>query len=149
MNNFSRIFATVTVVLSMIAFSSCSNDDDYKPAMPSITMEELGHENSLRAEQGGDLHVEAEVVAEGRILTINIEIHQEDGSNVVVDTTYTDFSGLKNCTFHKHVEIPETAPTGVYHFHFTVIDEEGQSATYENENLQVIANDGIDEEEQE
>lgn len=139
----SMLFMAITVIL----FSSC-NDDDDEIAKPTITMEELGHENSLQAEQGGDLHIEAEVVAEGKINTINVEIHQEGGANLIADTTYTEFAGLKNCTFHKHLEIPETAVIGTYHFHFTVVDLEGNSTGYECENLQIIANDGIDDEEE-
>lgn len=137
--------AIFSIALAMIAFSACNNDDEV--AKPIITITELGHENSLAVEQGEDLHVEVEVVADGKISTINIEIHQENGSNLVADTTYTEFSGLKNCTFHKHLEIPANAVIGIYHFHFTVIDLEGNSSTYECENLQIIANDGIDDDE--
>lgn len=142
MKNYKNIFfAAVILTFCAITFSAC-----HKIAKPTIIMTELGHANSYQAEQGDDLHVEAEVVAEGRIANINIEIHQENDANTIADTTFTEFAGLKNCTFHKHISIPEKAPLGTYHFHFTVIDQEGNSATFEEENLQIIANDGIENE---
>lgn len=147
MNAKIKFLSMILIAATATLFSSCDEDEE-EIAKPTISMEELGHENSLQAEVGGDLHIEAEIVAEGKINTINIEIHQEGGANLIADTTYTEFSGLKNCTFHKHLEIPESAAIGTYHFHFTVVDLEGISTVYECENLQIIANNGVDEEEE-
>jgi hypothetical protein len=49
------------------------------------------------------------------------------------DSTYTEFSGIINPTFHKHIDIPVDADTGHYHFHFIVTDLDGQQTTVEEE----------------
>lgn len=132
----------VAVALIVLIFSSCSNEETI--SLPEIILTELGYENSGIAYAGSDLHIEAEVVAEARISTITVQIHLEDeGEKSVesvlhedeweVDTTYTEFSGLKNTTFHKHLEIPSNAEATTYHFHFIVTDEEGQQSLVEEE----------------
>lgn len=130
------------VLFSGLFFTACEKD---KPiAKPVINMTELGYENSKIAYQDSDLHIEAEVVAEGKIDRIEIVIHPEGehtkkalNSEInyewEVDTTFTEFSGLKNTSFHKHVEIPADAEPGHYHFHFTVTDLEGNQTAVEDE----------------
>ncbi len=137
--------ATLLAVATMFIFAACEKDDD-SPAKPEIGELELGTSNNQIGVIGSDLHVEVEVVAEAKIDYITIEIHQEDEEeeekSIVLtmdedawemDTTYTEFSGLKNTTFHKHVEIPLDAIAGDYHFHFIVTDMEGQQTTVEEE----------------
>ena len=104
---------------------------------PEINLLELGYENSKIAYSGSELHIEAEIVAEGNIETVQIVIHPEgeheksasavsDEHEWEVDTTYSKFSGKKNTTFHEHIEVSDHAETGHYHFHFLVTDMEGQ-----------------------
>jgi hypothetical protein len=130
-------------VISGLFLASCNKDDETIPR-PEVNITELGYENSYTGFAGGELHIEADIVAEGKIDKITIEIHPKgehekslsmtlgDGE-WEVDTTYTEFSGLKNTTFHKHIDIPEYADTGHYHFHFIVTDMEGQQTTIEEE----------------
>jgi hypothetical protein len=131
---------SMLVLTALVIMTSCG-----KTEKPEIVSFELGYENSKTAFVGGDLHMDAEVVAEGTIDKIRIEIHPEDdhGKKGVrsawdegeweVDTTYTKFSGLKNTTFHEHIEIPMDAEPGDYHFHFEVTDMEGYQTVYEEE----------------
>jgi hypothetical protein len=136
-----NIITTILVVTGIISFNACTKDDE--AAKPQITLTELGYENSGIAYQGSDLHIEADIVAEGKIDKVTIEIHPEGGhegktsANALfeweVDTVYTEFYGLKNTEFHKHLEIPAEADTGHYHFHFIVTDQEGQQSSVEEE----------------
>jgi hypothetical protein len=136
-----NIFTAILIVAGIISFNSCNKDND--PAKPLITLTELGYDNSKIAYAGDDLHIEAEILAEGRIDNVKIVIHPEGGhegkNNAIalfeweVDTVYTEFNGLKNTEFHKHLEIPADADTGHYHFHFTVTDLNGQQSTVEEE----------------
>ncbi len=123
-------------------FASCEKDATV--LKPVVTITELGYENSKIGYAGSDLHIEAEIVAEGRIDKVTIEIHREGDHNKSltialydneweVDTTYTKFSGLKNATFHEHIEIPVYAEPGDYHFHFIVTDMEGNQTSVEEE----------------
>ena len=140
----TRIFIIAIAFITGIFFTSCENDDDITPK-PSIDMTELGYENSKIAYAGSELHMEADIVAEGNIEKVTVEIHYEgahdhksisavqDDHEWEVDTTFTEFSGLKNTTFHKHIEVPVEADTGAYHFHFVVTDMEGQQSSVEEE----------------
>jgi hypothetical protein len=132
------------LILSTLFFVACDKD----PASPVITILELGegesHGNDRTAKIGGDLHMEIEVVAEGRIDKIQVRIHPEgehhdegEHEGWEVDTTYTKFSGLKNTIFHEHVEIDAEAEPGEYHFDFIVTDMEGNQSSAEAD-LQII-----------
>jgi hypothetical protein len=118
------------IILVFFTFIAC-NKNEIEIAKPVIVMNELGYNNTSEAFIGNDLHIEAEIVAEGKIKNILIEIHPEFVGNWEFDTIFTEFSGLKNTTFHKHVEIPSSADTGDYHFHFVVTDMEGQQTVFE------------------
>jgi len=106
---------------------SCNQDD--APAKPSIVLTEVGHDNEMTAMRGDDLHLEAEILAEGRIKRIDIEIHGETtGFEIEQSFTSGKYIDVKNVEFHEHIDIPSDAPLGVYHLHFTVTDLEGQTA---------------------
>ena len=113
-------------------FSSCKKDDEM-PDKPIITLTEVGHDNSRHAHPGHDMHLEADVLADGLISRIDIEIHQESGIGFEIEKAYTDgkYIGVKNIEFHEHIDIPADAPLGEYHLHFTVTDKEGQQTTAE------------------
>lgn len=122
-------YLLILLAISLFIFDACSKD----PEKPVITLTELGMNNSKTVEIGSDLHVEAEIVAEGKINVIMIEIYSETGGGWSFDTTYTEFAGLKNAEFHKHIEIPLSATPGDYHFHLTVKDQAGNQSTVESE----------------
>jgi len=139
------------VVSTTIVFFSCKKEDE--TSKPQINSFELGYQDSKLATLGNDLHIEAEVIADGKISTIQVTIHPEgehDEKSTVYsveeewefDSTYTEFSGLKNTTFHKHIDIPVTADTGTYHFHFIVTDLEGNQTEME-EDLKIEQPDDI------
>ena len=122
----------------VLAFVSVSCKKDAPVARPQVTLTEVGHENSFEAMRGDDLHLEADILSEGRISRIDVEIHQEDGNYEIVKT-YTEgkYIGVKNVDFHEHIDIPADAPLGGYHLHFTVSDREGNT-TLAEAHLQVI-----------
>ena len=137
-----RFLAIVTLVAGLAA---CQKN----PSAPKITLTEVGHENSGKAEQGDDIHLEADILAEGLVKSIYVEIHQESGSYEIEKSFTTGkYIGVKNTEFHEHIDIPAEAPLGEYHLHFTVTDNEGQTATAEA-HVEVIENDGIDDDEEE
>jgi len=133
----------VIIVLSVLFVSSCKKDENV--AKPVITLTELGYENEKIAYLGNDLHIEADIIAEGKIQQIAVTIHSEgehaaksslvlfDAGLWEVDTVYSKFSGLKNTTFHEHLEVPFDAEAGHYHFHFTVTDMDGNQTVIEEE----------------
>ncbi len=134
MNKLKHIITGTILLTSMILFNACSDDDTN--SVPEVGEIELGTDDSHIGVIGDDLHVEVEVVAEGTIDYINVEIHQEEEDSDDAwefDSTYTEFNGLKNTEFHKHIDIPSEATAGEYHFHFTVVDLDGQSTTVEEE----------------
>jgi len=128
--------------LVLIGFS-CKKEEMAAP--PVITGMELGYENNKRAYPGTNLHIEAVVVAEGKIASIQVEIHPEGGHGTKsVDQSHSGswefdsayggkYAGVKNTVFHEHIDIPATADTGIYHFHFIVTDMEGGQTVFEDE----------------
>jgi len=137
---------TILTVLLAISIFSC----DKTGAKPEIDFYELGFENSKTALAGDELHMDAEVVAENKIDRIDIEIHPEGDEHKKsasmspvaeeweFDTIYTEFSGLKNTHFHKHIKVPAEAGSGHYHFHFSVTDLEGYQSVHEEE-IEILA----------
>lgn len=140
----TRIFIIAIAFITGFFFTSCEQDDT--TPKPDINILELGegdsHGNDHTAKIGGDLHIEAEIVAEGKIDKVSIRLHPEgdheddgDHKGWELDTTYTKFSGLKNTTFHEHVDIDAAAQPGEYHFDFVVTDMEGYQSSAEAEVL--------------
>ncbi|WP_321345870.1 DUF4625 domain-containing protein [uncultured Draconibacterium sp.] len=137
----------VAITLVMAVFFTACDDDDTTIAKPEVMIMELGegdsHGNDHTGVVGSDLHVEVEIVAEGKIDVVQIVIHPEGEHKSAfeneweVDTTYTKFSGLKNTTFHEHIDIAEWAEPGEYHFHFIVTDMEGNQSSAEAE-LEIV-----------
>lgn len=119
------------VSVMALSFNSCDKEKQ-TVSKPKITLTEVGHDNSKHAHPGHDLHLEAEIVAEGVIKSINVEIHQEDGS-FEIEKSYVEgkYIGVKNVEFHEHIDIPANAPLGEYHLHLTVTDNEGQQSMAE------------------
>ncbi|TWI84420.1 DUF4625 domain-containing protein [Chitinophaga japonensis] len=128
-------FRTLFMVLSISAlFAACSDDDDVRPAAPSITEVEIGADNSKIGYAGSDFHIDAAITAAGSIANVQLEIHPESGAGWEYDSVYTEgFAGLKNAQFHEHIDIPADAAVGHYHLHLTVTDENGVKAEIEEE----------------
>lgn len=131
MKKFFHCAVIALSAISIAALSSCSNDDDEpKAEKPSVTLTEVGHDNTKTVEAGKDLHLEAEILAPGVIKEIEVEIHQENGGHFEIEKKYIDgkYIGVKNVEFHEHIDIPADAPAGEYHLHLEVTDAFGQTA---------------------
>lgn len=146
--NTKNLFYFLSALMFLFLFQSCKKET----ARPVIQSIELGLNNSKIAYAGGDFHIEAEVEAEAKISTITIEIHPEgehdDKSSFAinedhweVDSIYTKFSGLRNTTFHEHLDVPLDAETGHYHVHFLVTDMDGYQTSFEDEIEVMIPDD--------
>jgi hypothetical protein len=136
----------ILAIAFTLAFSSCEE----KVTAPIIQNIEIGTNNSKTAYIGGDLHLEAEIIASGKIANIRLLIHQEEEgeeapaqkiSSVVqhadeweLDSTYTGvYANVKNTTFHEHVDVPSDAVAGTYHLHLYVTDFDGNQTMIEEE----------------
>lgn len=130
-----KLFLGAMLLLSanVLFFSSC-NDEDEQPAAPVVNITELGsgHSNDGIGYAGSDIHINADIIAEGLIESITVEVHQENG-NFEFSEVYTDDKGLKSTTLHKHLDIPAEAPEGEYHLHLVVKDQHGQTGMAESE----------------
>lgn len=131
----------VFTLLTSVILTSCSDDDNVAaPARLEVNLTEVGHGGTLpHAHAGEDLHLEAEILAAAKIANVTVEIHSEtDASAPEITANYSDYNGLINATFHKHIDIPATQPAGVYHLHLTVTDFDGNTKTAESE-LEILA----------
>lgn len=127
------------MVLALFLFASCSKEDK----LPTVTITELGYENSGQVVAGEELHLEADIEAPHKIELVELEIHKEGGHKSVymafdgdewhLQRVFDEFKGLKNTEFHKHFDVPLNAPAGDYHVHLSVIDQKGNKAQAEAE----------------
>ena len=110
----------VIVLAAVLGLVSCKKDS----VAPVITFTEVGRENAHVAMRGDDMHLEADIVAEGLIQSIQVELHK---GSFEIEKEYTSgkYIGVKNTEFHEHIDIPSDAPLGEYHLHFTVTDNNG------------------------
>ena len=129
-----------------LLFTACDSDDD-APAKPEVSIHELGNGDDHGADNtayvGGSLHMDIEILAEGKIDYVQIIIHPEgdhhkslsEHEEWEVDTVFQGqgITGLKNLDFHKDLEISDEAEAGDYHFDVIVVDMEGNSASDEAE----------------
>ncbi len=131
-----KVYFTLMLVFALMA---CNNQKNQRP---ELHLHELGAENSKTVQIGNDLHIDIEVLAINRIDWLRVEIHAEESDKSLAlnnnstwsfDSIYSEFSGLKNVEFHKHISIPDSAMPGQYHFHFSVSDSEGNFSDVEDE----------------
>lgn len=123
-----------------------------KPAAAHITVEDLkfGASRDFPDNKIGYVGtkpmVSAHITAENGIEKITVFIHNEDGTPAFeLDTTYV-FNGEKEWGTggqHKHVVIPDNAPTGDYHLHFNVYDKKGEVSEHFIEGVQ-FKKSGVD-----
>lgn len=124
------------LLLGLFSFvvSSCDDDDENKAsvAKPVAALAEVGEENSKVATAGKDLHLEGDLEAEGLIGRIDLKIQSADGKVVVLEKSWADgkYVGVRNTTFHEHVDIPAATAAGDYVLTFTVTDKVGQSTVF-------------------
>ncbi len=148
----TRVLLIALTFAASMFLASCDKKEEV--AKPVITIQELGkgdsHGNDHIAIIGSDLHIEVDVVAEGKIDKIQVRIHpegenHEEGEHEEweIDTTYTKFSGMKNTTFHEHLDIAYEAEAGEYHFDFVVTDMEGNQSSAEADLIIQVPNDAI------
>lgn len=136
----NNIKKTIFFVAFVALLSSCTNDED--PVVvgnkkPTISNFEYGSGHGDTYKEGigyigRDIHIEGKINAPNKIQSIIVEIHKEGHDHGAKGDKewefrkkYDEFNGQINPTFHKHVDIPETAEAGEYHFHFKVTDLAG------------------------
>ena len=109
--------AAVLCCIFNLVFTACSDDDDPQQsvAAPVAALAEVGEENCKEATAGKDLHLEGDL-----------------GGAPIVSKSYTEgkYIGVRNTTFHEHLDIPADAKAGAYKVTFVVTDKIGQSTTF-------------------
>ncbi len=143
-NNISKFIAIIALV-STYVFTSCSSDDNGSATAHTISIDltEVGSGNNGQVTAGEDLHLEAEILATGRIASVAVEIHSESNSSAPeINQAFTEYNGLLNATFHKHIDIPATQPAGTYHLHLTVTDQDGNVKTEET-TIEILASSSL------
>jgi len=98
----------------------------------NINLTEIGHgtAGNYHAHAGEDMHIEGTVISTHPIASIAIEIHKSGAPDI--EAFYTaPYAGQTSINFHEHIDIPANQPTGMYHFHFIVTDNQGNEAEVE------------------
>lgn len=142
-----RILLAASLLLSTITFvvSSCDSDGEQSGvAKPVVALAEVGSGNGKSVVAGKDLHLESELEAEGLIGRIDLSIASADGTNAVLAASWTDgkYIGVRNATFHEHVDIPANTAAGDYELTLAVTDQKGQSTAVTSELKITVPADG-------
>ena len=136
-NKFIKLWVAGLLVATCLF--SCKKDEAPVAEGPAITIKEVGINNSKVAYSGNDLHLDAEIKAQGKIASIKLQITLAEttyGWDFV--KTYTiPYAGLKNADFHEHIHVPENAKAGTYTLLIIVTDESGEK-TQSKVDFQVI-----------
>ena len=133
---------TLLCIVAMFAtmlLSSCQKEEALMVQEgASVTINELGANNSKIAYTGHELHLDADIQAPGKIAGIKLQITLAE-TNYGWDflKTYGDYKGLKEANFHEHVAVPENARPGMYNLLIVVTDERGQK-TLSKSNFEVV-----------
>lgn len=123
----------ILFILSIFLVFSCKEDDVITPA-PVITGVEVGSQNSKIGYAGSDLHLEAQILAEGTIAKVEVSIHKESGQGWEFKKDFSEgLAGTKNGEVHTHIDIPADAALGEYHVHISVTDQQGKTTSAESE----------------
>ncbi|KEQ28475.1 DUF4625 domain-containing protein [Pedobacter antarcticus] len=123
----------VILLFFSAAFTACKKDDKPEISAPVINALEIGHDNNKTAYPGTDIHIEAELIAAGKLASVKVEISPKSGSGWKFNQEYVDgFSGLNNASFHKHIDVPADAAIGQYLVVFAVTDQQGSVTKIEN-----------------
>lgn len=131
----TRITLFLFLAFFSLMITSCSEDETNiegpKPE-PTISDIEVGLHNNEIGVIGGDFHFNAEVLAGDLLQAVRINIVQRDEETYedewTLEVIFTErIAGLKNATLHRHFDIPEEAPKGLYDFKITVEDMNGTS----------------------
>lgn len=132
MKKYFVLGAAMLISMFTIVLSSC-NDDEV--SQPTIQLTEVGYENNMKGTAGEDFHLEADIVAEGLIQSITVDVLSNQDGKSLVSEKYTSgkYIGVKNAEFHEHLDIPATASAGSYKVIMTVADGKGQIAKAEVE----------------
>lgn len=137
----------ISLIMCSLTFFVVACDNDEKTAKPSLILTEVGHDNSMTCHPGHDLHLEADIEAEGLIKYINVEIESTVNSSIRTSEMFDagKYIGIRNAEFHEHIDIPENMPIGKCYLKITVCDEEGQ-ITMTEQVITIVEDDGEDEE---
>jgi hypothetical protein len=100
----------------------------FSSSVTGILLLSLFFGNNKLAYTGHDLHLDADVQAEGKIANIKLQITLASTNYGwdFVKTYTTGYAGLKKANFHEHIDVPENAKTGTYTLLIVVTDEFGE-----------------------
>lgn len=123
-----------------LLFHACSEDDNNGPSKPEVENFVVESEGGNEITRGGQISYEADVTStsDAKLDYYHVEIHDEPESGKeadeykIIDADLTeDFEGLRNTHLHKHIDVPDTANIGSYHFHLMVVDKDGNTNSVE------------------
>lgn len=123
---------SILFLFVVILLAACKEDEPVVPA-PVISGLEVGSNNSKTVQRGKDLHLEAQLVAEGTLAHVEVSIHPKAGGGWTYSKEIVELVGKKNGEIHMHIDIPATAAPGQYHIDIEVKDQNGRVTEAESD----------------
>lgn len=133
MNQQNKFVIYMLAGFTFFAWTACNKDEGDDIGKPLIETLEVAHDNNRLTYPGSALHLDAAIVAPGGIAHINLEIHPENGEGWTFEKLFTEgYEGLRNASFHEHIDVPAGAEEGEYRLYLTVTDKAGNTAEVES-----------------
>ena len=128
MRKMKSFLPAVIGLIILVFLFSCKKEEVQSREQPAVILKEVGLDNSMFVYAGNDLHLDAEIVATGKIAGIKVQITLAESNHGwdFVKTYTVPYIGLKNANFHECIDVPETARAGKYELILIVTDESGE-----------------------
>ncbi len=123
---------SILFLFFVLFFVACKEDEPVVPA-PVISGLEVGSNNSKTVQRGKDLHLEAQLTAEGTLASVKVNIHPKSGAGWTFSKDIAELVGKKNGEIHMHIDIPATTAPGEYHVDIEVKDQNGRVTEAESD----------------
>ncbi|MCC5944685.1 MAG: DUF4625 domain-containing protein [Bernardetiaceae bacterium] len=138
-------------------FTACNNDDEAEPidttppTVSQVTINGFSKDDEIKLNQGTRIHFDAVFQDDVALGQFKIDIHDASeghnhGGRIEGEpwsfVKVFDLLNVRRQTVHEHIDIPENAMPGPYHFLIQYFDEAGNEGELYELEFEILSNEG-------